>query len=118
MWETGSTTTVRFFDFIQRIPNDMGPGTPQRCCCLTMDNLSSHRNLLVQQIIHNAGHQIAFRAPYYPVDGPIEYYFNHMQMGLTLAMYPMDFLAGIQAEVKAGLRNSSTFRPFLPLVVS
>ena len=40
------------------------------------DNLTSHVNLVITQIIHAAGHRIIFRAPYYPVDGPIEYSFN------------------------------------------
>ncbi len=112
MWETGGTTTGRFFDFIERILNDIGPGTPQRRRCFTMDNLSSHCNLLIQQIIHNAGHRVVFRAPYHPVDGPIEYFFNVMQMGLTLAMYRLEDLASVQAEVRAILRNTPSFRPY------
>ena len=95
MWTDGGTTTVKFVDFIQRILNDIGPGTPQRWRCFTIDNLDSHQNLLVQQIIHNAGHRILFRAPYHPVDEPIEYTFNHMQMSLTLAMYWINSLAGV-----------------------
>ena len=30
-------------------------------------------------LIITAGHRIMFRAPYYPVDGPIEYVFNTIQ---------------------------------------
>ena len=112
MWTEGGTTTVKFVDFIQRILNDIGPGTPQRRRCFTMDNLDSHRNLLVQQIIHNASHRILFRATYHPVGGPVQYYFNHMQMSLTLAMYWIDSLAGVRMEVRSTLRNMSGFRPF------
>ena len=42
-WASGGTTTARFISFIQRILNDIGPGTPQRRRTFTMDNLSSHR---------------------------------------------------------------------------
>ena len=92
--------------------NDIGPGTPQRRRCFMMDNLNAHCSLLVQQIIHQAGHRVAFRAPYHPVDGPIEYYFNHMQNSLTLAMYRINALGGVKTEVRSCLRNTSTFRPF------
>ena len=39
------------------------------------------------QLIRNAGHRILFRAPYYAVDGPIEYLFDTLQQGLTRALY-------------------------------
>ena len=60
MWETGGTTVTKFIAFIQRILNDVRPGTPLRRRCFTMDNLTSHRNLVVQQMIHQAGHRVAF----------------------------------------------------------
>ena len=49
-----------------------------------MDNLSSHHNLQMTIIIFNAGHSIVFRAPYYSVDGPIEYVFNTTQGTLQI----------------------------------
>ena len=116
MWEEGGTTVMKFITFIQRIPNDIGPGTPQRRRCFTMDNLNSHRNIVVQQMIHQAGHRIAFRAPYHPVDGLIEYYFNHVQHDLTLAMYRVQSLPNVQREVRNSLRNTSNFRPYFIFV--
>ena len=110
MWENGGATTTRFFDFIQRILNDIGPGTPKRRKFFTMDNLSVHRNLLVQQIIYNAGHHVVFRALYHTVNKLIEYYFNHIQMSLILAMYQLESLAGLQLEVRTVLRDSHTFQ--------
>ena len=41
-----------------------------------MDNLNVHKNPLVIGLILNAGHQVVFRAPYWSVDGAIEYVFN------------------------------------------
>ncbi|KAL7527657.1 hypothetical protein ACHAXR_002064 [Thalassiosira sp. AJA248-18] len=79
MWEDGGTTIQKFVDFILRILHDIGPGTPQRRRCFTMDNLSSHRCQLVLQIIHQWGHRVAFRAPYHPVDGPIHSYLFYLQ---------------------------------------
>ena len=112
MWEDGGTTIIKFVEFIQRILNDIGPGTPGNRRCFTMDNLTAHRNLLVQQLIHQAGHRVVFRAPYHPIDGPIEYYFNRMQNNLTLAMYRVDDTIDVKKEVRTGLRNTPTFRPW------
>ena len=81
--------TAKFVPLIQRILNDIGPRTNHRRRCFIMDNLTAHRNLVVQQIIHQAGHPIAFRVPYHHIDGPIAYYFNHVRNSLTLAMYRM-----------------------------
>ena len=104
--KNGGTTTTRFSDFIQRIINNIGPGTPQRHRCFAMDNLNAHRNLIVQQIIHNIGHSAVVFASYHPVDRLIEYYFNHMQMSLTLAMHQLESLVGVQSEVRAILRGT------------
>ena len=41
-----------------------------------MDNLNVHRNQLVEDIIFDAGHRVVYRAPYWSVDGAIEYVFN------------------------------------------
>ena len=37
-------------------------------------------------IMYAAGHRLAFRAPYYPVDGPIEFVFNTIQGMLRINM--------------------------------
>jgi hypothetical protein len=52
-------------------------------------------------IIYAAGHRLAFRAPYYPIDGPIEFVFNTVQGMLRINMaqitvgglYPLWLLA-------------------------
>ena len=43
---------------------------------LTILYNSSHHNAQVSAMVLAAGHRIMFRAPYYPVDGPIEFVFN------------------------------------------
>jgi len=40
MWTSEGTTGTRMIAFIQRIINDIGPGTAQRRYCFTMDNLT------------------------------------------------------------------------------
>ena len=34
-----------------------------------------------------SGHRLAFRSPYYAVDGPIEYFFNTLQHELSLLLH-------------------------------
>lgn len=61
--------------------------------CISMLRLTAcilsgfYRNGIIAQLIHAAGHRLVLRAPYYPVDGPIEYVFNTLQQGLTAALY-------------------------------
>ena len=52
-----------------------------------MDNLNSHHNQQIAAMIYAAGHRLAFRVPYYPVDGPIEYVFNTVQSHLDINMH-------------------------------
>ena len=47
----------------------------------------SFRHPLVIQAIRLAGHRLVFRAPYWSVDGSIEYLFNTIQLGLTNLLY-------------------------------
>ena len=38
-------------------------------------------------MMYNAGHSVVFPLAYYPVDGPIEYIFNQVEMGLRRRLY-------------------------------
>jgi hypothetical protein len=78
-WNDGGTTIVRVYDFVQDILNDIGMATPNNFYVFTMDNLNSHRNVAVITLIHTYGHGVVFRAPYWAVDGSIEFVFNTIQ---------------------------------------
>ena len=70
-----------------------------------MDNLNTHWNQIVAAMINIHGHQIVFRAPYYPVDGPIEYVFNTVQQSISFVMYQIhdhdDLLVELNVQVGA-----------------
>ncbi len=100
LWENEGTTIQRYRDFIQRIIVEVGPGTPQRRRCFTMDNLNVHRNPVVSNLILQAGHRILFRAPYYPVDGPIEYVFNTLQCMLCVYMREITDIESLRIKVE------------------
>jgi transposase len=69
----------------------------------TSYNLTSHRSALIRQLIFAKGHRVVFRAPYYPVDGPIEYVFNTIQQELRMRVHTIstenDLVAAIQAII-------------------
>ena len=77
-----------------------------------MDNLNAHWNVIVQQVIHAAGHRCVFRAPYYPVDSPIEHLFNTVQIALTLAMYHLGSIAEVKNEFLKTMRNIKSFASY------
>jgi hypothetical protein len=88
MWTEGGTDVHRFLALIDQIIADIGPAVPGgRRRCFTMDNLTAHRHPLVLQAILGAGHRIVFRAPYWSVDGTIEYLFNTLEGGLAVSLY-------------------------------
>jgi len=71
-----------------------------------MDNLTSHHNAQVSALIHTAGHRLVFRAPYYPVDGPIEYVFNSLQVALWINMHQIRTEASLLHEVHTAIANT------------
>ena len=106
------TTTVDFLEFIQEVIAIIGPGTPARRRCFTMDNLLAHKHPAVIGHILMSGHRILFRAPYYAVDGPIEYFFNTLQHQLTVALPRVRTSADLQIEVDRIIRATPNFRNY------
>ena len=49
-----------------------------------MDNLNIHHNPIVLGLITGRGHRYLFRAPYWSVDGPMEYVFNTTHVHLLM----------------------------------
>jgi|APIni6443716594_1056825.scaffolds.fasta_scaffold1969513_1 hypothetical protein len=70
------------------------------------------RNVLIQQVIRNAGHRVLYRAPYYAVDGPIEYIFNTIQQALTLALYRITDENGLCQEIYAIVAGIMSFASY------
>lgn len=63
-------------------------------------------------IILAAGHRIVFRAPYYPVDGPIEYVFNTVQCLLRINNHRISDGQSLTNEVVASIASIQTFVPY------
>ena len=114
MWTWEGTTGDRMVSFLAMILDQIGPGTNERRYCFIMDNLSSHHNVQMTLLIFMAGHRLVFRAPYYPIDGPIEieYVFNIIQGTLRINMASIKDGPSLVAKVIAAIGNIQTFEPY------
>ena len=66
----------------------------------------------MKAIIRNAGHRIAFCAPYYSVDGPIEYVFNTIQGILRINMARIVDMNTLTVELLHAITSIQTFEPY------
>ena len=80
IWSYGGTTISKFVAIIRRIIGDIGPSTTSRRHCFTFNNLLAYLHPQVMVVIYQAGHRVVPRAPYWSVDGAIEYVFNTLQV--------------------------------------
>ena len=77
-----------------------------------MDNLNVHRNELIVNMILEDDHKIVFRAPYYAVDGAIEYVFNTLQTTLMIHFNEIDSMDELRNRVDQVINNIVSFRPY------
>jgi hypothetical protein len=101
-----------FYAFIRDIIDQIGPGTPGNRRCFTMDNLTAHKHPTVLNLILASGHRFAFRAPYYPVDGPIEYVFHTIQYQLTINMHHIYTHQNLYDDIFDIINGIPTFVPY------
>ena len=69
-----------------------------------MDNLLVNTNVYILAEILARGHRYVFRAPYYPVDSPIEYVFNTIECALAYQMHEIETVADLNVHVRAIVR--------------
>jgi transposase len=112
MWMDGGTTIMRFHTFIERILDDLDQRFPNRSFVFTMDNLSSHKNPLILNAILNAGHRYVFRAPYWPVDGAVEYVFNAIQTQLRIYFNRINDMADLRNRINLIVGGFQSFARF------
>ena len=56
-----------------------------------------------------SGHRVLFRAPYYAVDGPIEYFFNTLQHELTVSLPRVRTAGDLHFEVNRIIAGTPDF---------
>ena len=113
LWTGEGTTLYRFYHFIERIVNDINERFPGQTFTFTMDNLNVHKNPLVIGLILNGGHQVVFRAPYWAVDGAIEYIFNSIHTLLEVLFDNIADMEELILCVENIMASMPSFRPYL-----
>ena len=111
-WVGEGTTVERFVGFIERIVNDLEERRPGHSFCFTMDNLNVHKNAAVVNMITNRGHRLVFRAPYWSVDGAIEYVFNTVHTGLLSYYNRINSMEELRNYATLIFNNIPTFAPY------
>lgn len=93
--EEGGTNLYRMYTFIEGIINQLAIDRPGRSFCFTMDNLNVHHHPILLDLITSRGHRYLFRAPYWSVDGPMEYIFNAIHTHLLMHFRGIEDLAAL-----------------------
>ena len=78
----------------------------------TMDNLNSHKNAAVVTLIHSYGHGVAYRAPYYAMDGAIELFFNTLQTMLRARLHQITDGNSLIAAVNHSIQSVDSFEHY------
>jgi hypothetical protein len=108
-WMDGGTTIERFFGFIDAIMNDFELNHPGRLFVITMDNLNTHKNFLVTNWKLMGGHRYVFHAPYWPVDGAVEYVFNAIPYKLRIIFNPLETMDDLRNRMNLMVSGIQSF---------
>ena len=112
MWLEGGTTVHKMLQFMENILNDIGHANENNFFVFTMDNLHAHKNEAVIALIHLYGHGVVYRAPYWPVDGAIEFIFNTIQTLVRSRMYTVITSNDLIASVYESIQSIDSFAPY------
>jgi hypothetical protein len=109
-WSSEGTNLFRLYNFLERIILDLAP--LGRSFCFTMDNLNIHKNPIILNLIMGAGHRYVFRAPYWAVDGAIEYIFNTIHSNLQQHFNEIHDLTELENRIHLIVASMGSFRPY------
>ena len=110
--EEGGTNLFRMYTFIERIIDQLAIDRPGCSFCFTMDNLNIHHNPVLLEMIANRGHRYLFRAPYWSVDGPMEYVFNTIHTLLLQHFCTIDDLIVLANRIDTVIAQMTNFRNY------
>ena len=77
-----------------------------------LDNLNVHHHEVVKQMIVMSGHRCAYRAPYWPKDGPIEFVFNAVEGHLRTKSFEINDEFDLEEQIRAGFSAFPDFTEF------
>ena len=111
-WTGEGTTLFRYYEFLVKVLDDLDVLFPGRVFCFTKDNLNSHKNPFILDTILARGHKIVFRAPYWAVDGAVEYVFNTTHSLIEVMFNNVDNLISLELVLREIIASMQIFRPY------
>ena len=106
----GGTDLWRFYRFMEDFCLFLAePQFQGKSFCFTMDNLNVHKHPIILNMIHENGHRIVFRAPYWSCDGAIEYVFNVIHTKLQQDFNSVDNIDELQNAINIIIGNMDSF---------
>ena len=112
IWLEGGTTVDKMLEFIQNILDDIGFADEENFFVFTMDNLNSHKNVGVIALIHLYGHGVIYRAPYWALDGAIEFIFNTLQSLMRARSYEINNDTDLIAAIYESIQSIDSFASY------
>ena len=108
----GGTDTVRIYVFMKDFIEYLEGRCPGRKFLFTMDNLNIHKVAIILHLIHEHGHRVVYRAPYWSCDGPIEYVFNTLQVKIQMCFNEIDSVVELVDEVNRIVKELGPFTDY------
>lgn len=104
MWEREVTTLFRFYSFVEESLEHLATHHPSHCFVFMMDNLNAQ--------IRNAGHGLVYRAPYWSLDGAVEYVFNTIHTKLQRRHHQINDLDALKNGMNIIIGEFTSFKKY------
>ena len=111
-WTGEGTTIYRYHQFITNLLDELDVMFPGRSFCFTKDNLNTHKNPHIINLIEERGHLVVFRAPYWAVDGAIEYVFNTVHSLIDVRHNNIGNVNELEVLLRDTISEMGSFRPY------
>ncbi len=102
----------RMYTFIESVIDQLAIYLPDCSFCCTMDNLNIYHNPVLLHMIASEGHRYLFTAPYWSVDGPMEYVFNTIHTLLLQYFGTIDNLAVLGNCINTMIAQLTNFKNY------
>lgn len=102
-------TALDTHDFLEDVISSLGDGGVAGTVPSHMficDNLTNHWSALISLLINNHGHHLVFGAPHNPWDGPIECFFDYLQLELSVETHKITCSNQLQQAINKIVQQS------------
>ena len=107
----GGTTIERVYDFIYHLLNDFAQNLLADHLC-SQWIISACTKTLILNALLNSGHRYVFRAPFWPVDGAVEYVFNSIQSKLRIYFNRLETMDNLRNRINLAVGGTHSFHRY------